>query len=131
MKPGGLAGASSLVVQLRGLGVSLWLEGERLRYRAPTGALSADLLDRLRSHRDGVIELLRREEIRRVPRASAPRLSFAQSRLWFLDRLEPGSSAYNIPGALPLRGRLDVDALKRCLAEIVRRHESLRTTFYE
>ncbi|MCP4662355.1 MAG: acyltransferase domain-containing protein, partial [bacterium] len=56
-------------------------------------------------------------------------LSFAQQRLWFLDRLEPGSALYNIPIALRLRGRLDRDALARALSEIVRRHEALRTTF--
>src|SRR5918994_6812467 len=58
-------------------------------------------------------------------------LSFAQQRLWFLHRLDPASPAYNIPAALRLRGRLDVAALQRSLAEIARRHEALRTTFAE
>ncbi|HEV7517839.1 MAG TPA: condensation domain-containing protein, partial [Thermoanaerobaculia bacterium] len=58
-------------------------------------------------------------------------LSFAQERLWFLDRLQPGSAAYNLPTALRLRGRLDVPALARTLTEIVGRHEVLRTTFVE
>jgi amino acid adenylation domain-containing protein len=57
------------------------------------------------------------------------RLSFAQERLWFLDRLEPGSAAYNIPGAFLAEGDLDRQALARSLEEIVRRHEVLRTTF--
>ncbi|HEU4883295.1 MAG TPA: amino acid adenylation domain-containing protein, partial [Longimicrobium sp.] len=68
-----------------------------------------------------------------VPRAhrdGAP-LSFAQERLWFLDRLEPGSTVYNIPGEWRLRGALDLRALERALGEIVRRHEALRTTFRE
>jgi amino acid adenylation domain-containing protein len=56
-------------------------------------------------------------------------LSFAQQRLWFLQQLEPGSAAYNFPLALRFKGELDVAALKRSLGEIVRRHESLRTTF--
>ncbi|HJX29421.1 MAG TPA: condensation domain-containing protein, partial [Thermoanaerobaculia bacterium] len=55
--------------------------------------------------------------------------TFAQERLWLLDQLLPGSSAYNIPGALRLRGPLDVPALGRVLTEIVRRHASLRTVF--
>nr|QEO74288.1 condensation domain-containing protein [uncultured bacterium] len=56
-------------------------------------------------------------------------LSFAQQRLWFLDQLEPGSSLYNVLGAVRLRGALDADALERSLAEIARRHGALRTTF--
>jgi amino acid adenylation domain-containing protein len=56
-------------------------------------------------------------------------LSLPQLRLWFLDQLQPGSSTYNISGAIRLRGRLDVHALHSSLNEIVRRHEALRTTF--
>ncbi|HEV3051850.1 MAG TPA: amino acid adenylation domain-containing protein, partial [Longimicrobium sp.] len=58
-------------------------------------------------------------------------LSFAQERLWFLDRLEPGSTTYNIPGAWRLGGALDERALERALGEIVRRHETLRTAVGE
>jgi hypothetical protein len=68
----------------------------------------------------------------RVERASElerRKLSFAQSRLWFLDRLEPESAAYNIANALRLSGDLDAGALGRALAEIERRHEALRTRF--
>jgi amino acid adenylation domain-containing protein len=56
-------------------------------------------------------------------------LSFAQQRLWFIDRLEPGGSAYNVPAALRLRGTLDVEGLAWALSELVKRHEVLRTTF--
>lgn len=55
--------------------------------------------------------------------------SFAQQRLWFLHELEPASSAHNLPILLRATGPLDVAALSRALSEIVRRHESLRTTF--
>ncbi|HEX2081287.1 MAG TPA: condensation domain-containing protein, partial [Longimicrobium sp.] len=66
-----------------------------------------------------------------VERTGALPLSFAQERLWFIDRLEPESAAYNIPAALRLAGALDEAALERALGEIVRRHESLRTAFAE
>jgi amino acid adenylation domain-containing protein len=56
-------------------------------------------------------------------------LSFAQQRLWFLDQLEPGNPLYNIPAAVHLEGRLNVNALLRSFDEIERRHESLRTHF--
>lgn len=56
-------------------------------------------------------------------------LSFAQERLWFRDRLEPGSPAYNRPVALRLSGELDVAILERALSEVVRRHQTLRASF--
>jgi amino acid adenylation domain-containing protein len=58
-------------------------------------------------------------------------LSFAQQRLWFLDQLAPGQANYNIPTALRLSGSLDAAILERCINELARRHESLRTTFAE
>ncbi|HEX2076750.1 MAG TPA: amino acid adenylation domain-containing protein [Longimicrobium sp.] len=64
-------------------------------------------------------------------RTGALPLSFAQERLWFIDRLEPGSTAYSIPVTWRLSGALDAPALERSLSEIVRRHESLRTVFRE
>ncbi|HEV2735333.1 MAG TPA: condensation domain-containing protein, partial [Longimicrobiaceae bacterium] len=56
-------------------------------------------------------------------------LSFSQQRLWFLDRMDPGSSAYNLARVIRLEGDLRADVLERALGEIVRRHGSLRTTF--
>ena len=85
----------------------------------------------------GRVEELCRAELAVLPpvvpveRTGALPLSFAQERLWFLDRLEPGSTAYNIPVAWRLGGALDRAALERVLGEIVRRHESLRTVFAE
>ncbi|HEU0297990.1 MAG TPA: amino acid adenylation domain-containing protein, partial [Longimicrobium sp.] len=55
--------------------------------------------------------------------------SFAQERLWFLHRMEPESPAYNISAAWRLAGPLDEDALRAALGGLVRRHETLRTTF--
>ena len=66
-----------------------------------------------------------------VPRDGALCVSFSQERLLFLAQLEPDSAAYNIPGGVRLEGRLRVEVLRQSLSEIVRRHESLRTTFKE
>ncbi|NTX50273.1 non-ribosomal peptide synthase/polyketide synthase [Myxococcus sp. CA039A] len=82
------------------------------------------------------VEALARKEggppvppLTRMPRGERLPLSFAQQRLWFLDRLEPGSALYNLSHAMRLSGHLDVEALEHGLAEVVRRHDSLRTTF--
>jgi len=64
-----------------------------------------------------------------APRDGEIPLSFAQQRLWFLDQFEPNSPFYNIPEAVRLHGPVDPAVLERCLNEIVRRHEALRTTF--
>jgi amino acid adenylation domain-containing protein len=65
---------------------------------------------------------------RRSP-ADPPVLSFAQQRLWFIQQLQPGTAAYNIPSGVRLKGPLDARLFERALAETVRRHETLRTTF--
>jgi len=67
---------------------------------------------------------------RERPDGTAP-LSFAQQRLWLLDRMEPGSSAWNIAFPVRLRGALSVPALERALNALRERHESLRTVFAE
>lgn len=63
------------------------------------------------------------ENIKQLP------LSFAQERLWFIDQLQPGSPAYNLPAVIPYEGPLNVDALSHSIEFIVVRHESLRTVF--
>jgi amino acid adenylation domain-containing protein/FkbH-like protein len=62
------------------------------------------------------------------PRTDLP-LSFAQERLWFLDQFEPGSSLFNNPAAVRLRGELNTHALQQAVQTIVNRHQVLRTTF--
>jgi alpha-ketoglutarate-dependent taurine dioxygenase/acyl carrier protein len=66
--------------------------------------------------------------VRTIGVKQAP-LSFAQQQLWFLDQLEPGNAVYNIPLAVRISGSLHVAALKKALAEVVRRHDILRTRF--
>lgn len=58
-----------------------------------------------------------------------PPLSFSQQRLWFLHQLEPDSSVYNIPIAVRLKGKLKISPFEQTLSEVMRRHESLRTSF--
>ncbi|HKS08031.1 MAG TPA: amino acid adenylation domain-containing protein [Pyrinomonadaceae bacterium] len=89
---------------------------------AKRALLEKRLAGRVSSEADG-------QAIRPGARNGPVALSFAQQRLWFLDQLEPGLVAYNVPAAVRLVGKLDVAVLNWSLNEIVRRHESLRTTF--
>jgi len=67
--------------------------------------------------------------VRRRGDGSTAPLSFAQQRLWIVDKLEPHRGNYNLPSALRLDGPLDVAALQCSFDELIRRHEVLRTTF--
>ncbi len=95
----------------------------------------------LSPERRTLFELLVLEEVQKpreqpaaasVPSLQEPApLSFGQERLWLLDRLDPGNPVYNMVTAIKLTGPLDLPVLARSFAEIVRRHEVLRTTFRE
>jgi amino acid adenylation domain-containing protein len=67
--------------------------------------------------------------IPRRQRISPAPTSFAQRRLWFLDRLDPGSPAYNLPFAVRLQGGLHVRSLQRMFEALIARHAALRTSF--
>lgn len=69
------------------------------------------------------------QAVPRRPEGTAPPLSFAQERLWFMEQFAPGTAAYNIPVARRLRGPLDRPALQRALDAVVARHETLRTRY--
>ncbi|HEX6912064.1 MAG TPA: amino acid adenylation domain-containing protein, partial [Longimicrobium sp.] len=97
----------------------------RALFDAPTVATLAARVDAARGTAAGAAQ----PPLRPVARTGALPLSYAQERLWFLHQMEPESPFYNIPFAVHLAGELDVDALRGALAEIVRRHEALRTTF--
>ena len=118
-----------LLSHLRHLDVQLWLDGERLRFSAPPGAVSAELRIELAARKHELLAILRGRASGAAPlaleatlRLSEAPASFAQQRLWFLDQLLPGNPVYVIPFALRLRGPLDSAALERAIAEIVRRH---------
>ena len=98
----------------------------RALFEAPTVAGLAERVEALRS--EGAPPA---PPIERVPRTGPLPASFAQQRLWLVDRMEPGSPAYNVAFALRLRGALDPAALRASLGELARRHETLRTTFAE
>jgi non-ribosomal peptide synthase protein (TIGR01720 family) len=72
-----------------------------------------------------------RAGIERRPDLAAPvPLSFAQQRLWFLDQLQPGGTGYNIPVAVQITGGIRIGLLRATVRQLIRRHESLRTTFH-
>ncbi|HEX7243455.1 MAG TPA: amino acid adenylation domain-containing protein, partial [Longimicrobiaceae bacterium] len=98
----------------------------RALFEAPTVAGLAGRIEVLRS--TGAVA---GPPIERVARGGPLPVSFAQQRLWVVDQLDPRSPAYNLFSALRLHGGLDTAALRASLDALVRRHETLRTTFAE
>ncbi|HEU0301354.1 MAG TPA: amino acid adenylation domain-containing protein, partial [Longimicrobium sp.] len=119
-------GGHSLLATRLGSGVRARLGVEvpvRAVFEHPTLEGFAGEVDRLLRASAGI----EAPPIRPAERGGPLPLSFAQERLWFVDRLEPGSAVYHMPFQYLLRGPLDVDALRRAFGEMVRRHEMLRT----
>ena len=112
--------ATVLISRVRqAFGVELPL---RFLFESPTIAALAEQIDLSK-------QTATQPQILSASRQQSLPLSFAQERLWFINQLEPESTAYNIRRAVRLRGDLDHDALAESLSEIVRRHEVLRTSF--
>ena len=139
---------AELLARLHSLGVKIRAAGGELKLSAPKGVMTPELREELAAHKEEILAVLDfassagdqevqvvrpgyAAPIRRVSRDEMLPLSFAQPRLWFLPQLEPDMAAYNLPLGWRLKGELDVRILERCLSEILRRHEALRTTFPE
>jgi amino acid adenylation domain-containing protein len=94
-------------------------------FEAPVVADLAERIEKASRTMEGVML----SPIQPAPRGGDLPLSFVQQRLWFLDQLLPGSAVYNIPFPFRISGRLDVGALKQSFADVISRHEILRTVF--
>ncbi|MDG2156241.1 MAG: non-ribosomal peptide synthase/polyketide synthase, partial [Gammaproteobacteria bacterium] len=117
-------------------GVKLSVVDGQLKVSAPKGALTGELRQQLVDNKAEILELListkstaQDASIAHADRDFPIPLSFGQERLWFLNELEPGSSLYNIPTAIKLKGHLNLQALQQAFDLLLERHESLRTTF--
>ncbi|WP_165497174.1 non-ribosomal peptide synthase/polyketide synthase [Rhodococcus sp. ABRD24] len=97
--------------------------GVRELFEEPTVAGLAVVIDGARSGSEAIPALEARPRPARIP------LSPAQSRMWFLNRFDPESGAYNVAMALRMTGALDTAALSDAVADILERHESLRTVY--
>ncbi|NEO00422.1 MAG: non-ribosomal peptide synthetase, partial [Moorea sp. SIO3I7] len=128
------------VSYLQNLGVTFWIDGEQLRYRSPKGVITPELKKDIVERKGELLDLLREAQtiqqsvassIQPISREQVIPLSYAQQRLWFIEKMALSSNAYNMPLTLHLVGKLDYVALQTTLKQIIARHETLRTTFSE
>lgn len=109
-----------LLSRLRNHNIRLGAENDQLRYNAPKGVMTEDLLAEIRKNKDELLNLVKNtERFRRavslvpVERTDTLRLSFAQERLWFLYHLFPEIPFYNVPLIMRLTGVMHIPALQK------------------
>ncbi|MDJ0793309.1 MAG: amino acid adenylation domain-containing protein [Woeseiaceae bacterium] len=130
---------TQLLRSLRDVGIELTVDGGRLKCMAPKGAMTKELADKIREHKQALIDLLTqsstslagRDESREIepsPAGSRLALTTALEGFAFRQKLEPDSPFLNLPGAWHLVGDLDLDRLRAAINEFYRRHSILRAT---
>ena len=127
----------SLMLRLQNMGCRIWAEDDKLRIRTSKNALTAELKQEIQNNKVDILAFLKAAKTQAVSTSEIPALSadspkllsFAQQRLWLLAQLQGSSATYNMPIALQLNGKLNIDALRSSLAYLLNRHESLRMYF--
>ncbi|MEM9174225.1 MAG: amino acid adenylation domain-containing protein [Myxococcota bacterium] len=126
-----------LLARLFRLGIKIEAVDDKLRVSGPTESLDAPLRDEIQRRKPELLAVLRSRSvgdgdgpgIGSLARPETLPLSFAQQRLWFLEQLQPGTAAYNLPLGFVVEGQLEPKALIATLEAIVERHEILRTRY--
>jgi len=134
-----MASQYDLIRKLKKNNISIYIEENKLKYKAPSGKLSPELLEDLKSNREDLIfflkDLDKKKQMFNDPIIQIPRdkeewpLSFSQQSLWFYDQLTPQNSVYNVPNALKMKGVINTSLLQQTVDILMQRHEILRTTF--
>jgi hypothetical protein len=125
-----------LLSSLRQRNIKLSVGDGQLVVACPKGVWNGDLRNELETKKSELIALLssaapkEQHSIETSEQRQREALSFAQHRLWFIDQLEEGTAALNIPFSARLRGKVDVARLEQAFREVIRRHEVLRTSFH-
>ncbi len=128
---------AKLVSQLREKGVTLWVDQDHVRFRAPRFALNRDELEELRGAKNEIANFLRREDeeggryclVTEASKSARAPLTYSQRQHWNLYQLAERPAVRHLVAVKQLSGLLDVGALERAVAEVVARHSALRTRF--
>jgi amino acid adenylation domain-containing protein len=129
-----------LLIDLRSLGIEIGVTDDKLTVTAPRGSVTAAIAESLRAHKTEIVSFLKGAGTERNAFSAVPPivpvarndeympLSFTQERLWYLSQVESNPAVFNLPLCLEITGALDVPLMQRCLDDLARRHEVMRTT---
>ncbi|MGB6976276.1 MAG: condensation domain-containing protein [Gammaproteobacteria bacterium] len=120
-------------------GIALWVDDGKLKYKQYKPIENKEtIFERIKNNKQPIFDFLIENKVTSGDisltniyhqKNGFYQLSFAQERLWFIDQYEEGTSAYNIPITLKLTPFVNIEALKKSLFSIVKRHQVLRTVF--
>ena len=121
--------------QLRGLGVKLWMDGERLRVKAPAGVLTKALKKDLAAQKEDIVRFLNslkegdstKEKAVETERVTP--LSLKQQYIWLRDRINVDDQVNHLAFAVRISGALDKAVLEKSIAKVTEHHEILRTSY--
>ncbi|MDO8341560.1 MAG: amino acid adenylation domain-containing protein [Cellvibrio sp.] len=131
-----------LIKELNRNGIFVYLDDGKLKTRSEKGALTASLIDLIKSYKTQLLSYLNEAgkedrpewsflpKLSKAPVSSEYPLSFSQKRFWLIEQIEGASSTYNMPATIKLKGKLSREALSQAYAALIRRHASFRTSFH-
>lgn len=132
--------SKTIIKTLSDQGVELYLDNDKLKARALKGAMTAQVNALIRTNKASLIEYLSASQPIETARTKPSieklgkckeQLSFAQQRLWFIDRFQGGSPEYNMPSVFEITGDFDADVVQQALQRVVERHEVIRTVYFD
>ncbi len=127
-----------LLLELGRLNIKIWADGNNLRYQAPLGILTSDILAQIKIHKTEILAFLNQSALESqsiikpvdatIKNDGLP-LSFTQQQFWLLHHLEESNYIYNMVRAFRLEGNLDISNFERAIQCLIARHSILRTGF--
>lgn len=126
---------TELITHLAQQDIRLFLEDGALRFDAPEGAMTAELADKIRAHKQAVITFLQQQnEVQEIAVIERDKpdypLSNVQTRFWLLQQINPESTVYQIQGNIALKGPLNKDKLLAAFDQLIANHEILHTQYH-
>ncbi|MBE0361899.1 arthrofactin-type cyclic lipopeptide synthetase C [Pseudoalteromonas ulvae UL12] len=129
---------NQLITELKQQDIQLYLDGEALKIDAPKGRVTSEIIETIKAKKAPIVTHLKMLESMDVISPCTAQLdknklplSFAQKRLWLIDRMEGASEHYNMSRVLEVEGQFDTQIANRALQQIVQRHEILRSIYFE